>query len=223
MDLREQRRLIDIDAGPLAELTRYEAEKAELEAVPPPEKTKVYTDSQKEEEKKRWENELNSKIDGPAKEVVRATSFNPSLPGKHPDEIDKLQNKEPIKCLWPLFKLATLDREYDRLNEEHYQLVVLQLWKERFQNNNSLLKLVRERIGRAFSPELINVDPKFPAARCQMADGRYYDVWLSNDLGGKKIFFDAKDYKERLMEWREKIFEPQMREEQARERRERMA
>jgi hypothetical protein len=90
---------------------------------------------------------------------------------------------------------ALLSREMERFNS-------------RFAAVDGEIRNWQGKIPKPFSPELINTDGRFPISRCRELQGRYYDVWLSDALKSKPIFWDAVDYIDKLTIFWETIFKP---------------
>lgn len=66
----------------------------------------------------------------------------------------------------------------------------------------------KSKIPKPFSPDSINIDPRFPASRCRELQGRYFDAWLTDGLKSKPVFFDSLEYVNKLIEFHDTVYVP---------------
>jgi len=177
-----------------ARLDELERKRAELEAVPAPEARKGGFSSWRE----ALEARCRSEIEASARSVV-GLAVRQMVSGGIWDEAKlaedalKLWDKELLKVARPVVLLAYLPHLEAALDGALTERAMAE-WNLRTRSVDDELILWRRQARPSFSPELINVDERFPIDRIQWVDGKAHDRWLTEGLGLRKpIPFDPHD------------------------------
>jgi hypothetical protein len=186
------------------EIRRFKAERKKLEAIPPPKK-KDESGWVGAEEKKIYEEMASIARSVELKGFKDVESmYSPELHDQHSDIAfsKNVQNE-----LLPFLKLQYLSYRKTAKEEIRYQRE-MDAYNRRFENIDGSIRSWEAKIPKPFSPELINIDKRFSISRCRELQGRYYDVWLSDGLKEKPIFFDSPNYIEKLIQFYNEVYLP---------------
>lgn len=172
-------------AGPVHSLKEKREIRAVKEKEPKPERQAVNAEDWVEERQALVREQWIQK----AKDLVAATSR----------QIATMWNSELLKqTLWEnLLKLSLAERDgilhyiQEPLEAEIYSRP-LDDWAHRLEQiDREIVLLEANHVPKPFSPDMINKDTLYPASRCLMEAGKYYDAWLTKYLDSKKpIYFE---------------------------------
>ena len=191
------------DALPFRELRRLKAIRKELEAQTLPE-----VEIDLEGWQKQVEEDLKKEMEQIALNIASTASR------QHQDawsveaveaSVIEMVNRWVTTLMQPFVKLNYLPLIVEKLKQVIRAREVV-IFERRFLAVDPGIRKWEAKMLNPFSPELINVDPRFPADRVGEGDFRYYDKWLTEALKSKPIFFDQENYIDKLLEFYEKIY-----------------
>ena len=193
-------RILGEEGSVFCEIKRLKEQRKEAEKRPKPE----------QRSKAEWKLNQDKLVEAKAREKARnlVNRAHSEIVSVYSDEglierVNSLLEKEMLserKLLLPFIQESLESMTYGKEMESYNRLTG---------DLDNAITMTIQNIPKPFSPSLINVDKRFPFDRvAQTSDGRYYDVWLTNGLKSKPIFFDASNYDEKRMEFYEKVYWP---------------
>jgi hypothetical protein len=211
----EKLKILAVEAMPFVQLEKLKTERLTIEAVPEPEKKTLF--QQKIADfKESLQGELKQGITNIVAQSARNIQDNLSIDLLF-EQAKQVYRKEVIKLSTPYLMLAYVDQLREALEYEARSWDVSN-WHNRFQGIDNQIQTWKVKIPKPFDASMINVETmgslihgskqlRFPADRIGMADGKYYDKWLTDLLKSKPVFFEPQErYQESLKEFYTKVY-----------------
>lgn len=187
--------LLSQEAIVYTELRRLKAERKKIEGDPKPLPVDLSA----------WAKEMETSLKNQMETSVRSTVHNAKV------QIESMFSADGLKTKVIEVFHKNLSNEIEgplllqylpflqKAMEETLFAREMETYNRRFEGVDGWLQSLAAKIPKPFSPELINVDKRFPISRCRELQGRYCDVWLTDGLKSKPIFFNAVDYIDKLI------------------------
>jgi len=211
----EKLKILAVEAMPHVQLEKLKAERLTIEAVPEPEKKTLFAEKIAE---------FKAILEGELKQGIANTAQTAARNVQESFQVDRLfeQGKEVYrKNASQLVSLAFMVAHVEQLREaleNEARSRDVSTWNNRFQSVDKQIQTWKAKAPKPFNPSMINVETmgalihgskqlRFPIDRVSMADGKYYDKWLTDCLKSKPVFFEPQErYQESLKEFYTKVY-----------------
>jgi len=211
----EKLKILAVEAMPFVQLEKLKMERLTIEAVPEPEKKSLFAEKIADF-KATLEGELKQGIVNTVQTAAKNIQgfFNADMLFEQAKEVYRKNASQFVSLA---FMVAHLEQLREVLESEARSWDISN-WHNRFQGIDNQIQTWKQKISKPFHASLINVETcekiipgnkslRWPIDRVLMADGKYYDKWLTDYLKSKPVFFEPQErYQESLKEFYTRVY-----------------
>ena len=213
--MNEQKKILSVEAMPFVMLEKLKVKRIAIESLPEPEQKPLFQDIETIETQALQAeiNQIHTNIVSQAAREIQDVFTPESLL----ETAKKIYRKEAVKFTVPDMMLRYLSG-FKQALEHEVNSREYGKWTNRFADVDREIALWKSKVSEAFSPEKINTvtcekiipgnkSLRWPIDRVLMADGKYYDKWLTDYLKSKPVFFEPQErYQESLKEFYTRVY-----------------